>query len=48
MCACKQNSSVKQVTSVKQVVKKPAETYSSENPAAKKVMTRRIVFRRHM
>lgn len=48
MCSCKQNSNVKQVSAVKQVVKQPAQEYSSENPTAKRVMSRRIVFKRHM
>lgn len=47
MCSCKQGSSVKQVTAVKQVVKKPTIKYSSENPTAKKIMSRRIVFKSH-
>lgn len=48
MCSCKQSSQVKQATAVKQVVKTPAETYSPTNPNAKKVLVRRIVFKRHM
>lgn len=48
MCSCKQGSSIKQASAVKQVVKKPAEAYSSSKPTGKKTITRRIVFRRHM
>jgi len=48
MCSCKKGSNVQQVTSVKQVVKQPSQTYSSKNPTAKKVFTRKIVFKKHM
>lgn len=47
MCSCKQGSSVKQVTAVKQVVKKPVGQYSTENPTVKKIISRRIVFKSH-
>lgn len=47
MCACKGNSSSRQVTSVKQIVKKPAQTYSSGSKPVKSGK-RQIIFKRHM
>lgn len=47
MCACKGNNSSKQVTTVKQVVKKPIVTRTT--PTSKRgVTTKRVVFKRHM
>lgn len=47
MCACKGNSSSRQVSQVKQIVKKPSEKLSTSKPV-KKTVTRQIVFKRHM
>lgn len=44
-CACKKNSSAKQVTAVKQVVKKTTPSLSTTKPE-KKVTARRILFKR--
>lgn len=46
MCACKGNSS-RQVSQVKQVVKKPAEKLGTSKPV-KRTVTRQIIFKRHM
>lgn len=50
MCACKGTSTSRQVSAVKQIVKKPANTYSSgrksKTSGGKK--TRQIIFQRHM
>lgn len=47
-CACKNNSSSKQVTAVKQVIKKTSTPKSSSNKPQKTITPRRIVFRRPM
>lgn len=47
MCSCKGNSTSRQVSAVKQIVKKPAQTYSAGRKPAK-TNKRQIVFKRHM
>ena len=47
MCACKGNSTKKQPTAVKQIIKKPSTVYSTSNPT-RKVATKRVIFKRHM
>ena len=47
MCACKGNSKAKQVTAVKQVVKKPSTVLSSSKPI-RKTTTKRVIFKTHM
>ena len=47
-CSCKSNSSQKQVTSIKQVVKSQPTSTSSSNKPKKNITTRRMVFRRPM
>lgn len=47
-CSCKSGASAKQVTSVKQVVKKrPASTTATTNEA-RKAITKRVIYRRHL
>lgn len=50
MCACKGNSSSRQVSKVKRVVKTPQQTYSSPNTQTvqKRTQKRQIIFKRHM
>lgn len=47
-CSCKSNSSNKQVTAVKQVVKKTTTPKLSTTRPKKNITPRRIVFRRPM
>jgi hypothetical protein len=47
-CSCKSNSSNKQVTAVKQVVKKTTTPKTLSSSAQKKVTPRRILFKRPM
>lgn len=47
-CSCKSNSSSRQVTAVKQVVKKTTTPKLSSTRPQKTMTPRRIVFRRHM
>jgi hypothetical protein len=47
-CACKSSSSSRQVTAVKQVVKKTSTPKLSSNRPQKTITPRRIVFRRPM
>lgn len=47
MCACKGNNSSKQVTTVKQVVKKPIITRTMQT-AKRNVATKRVIFTSHM
>ena len=49
MCACKGNTTTsRQVTSVKQIVKKPAQTYSNGTRRGSRTQKRQIVFKSHM
>jgi hypothetical protein len=48
MCACKGTSTSRQVSAVKQIVKKPANTYSSGRKTSGGKKTRQIIFQRHM
>ncbi len=47
MCACKGNSSSRQVSQVKQVVKKQSERLGTSTPV-RKTVKRQIIFKRHM
>lgn len=48
MCACKGNSSSRQVSAVKQVVKTKPQVYSTSQNTNKKVQRRQVIFKRHM
>lgn len=48
MCACKGNSSSRQVSNVKRVVKTQPQVYSTSQNINKKVTKRQVIFRRHM
>lgn len=49
MCACKGTSTSRQVSAVKQIVKKPAHAYTSgRRTSGGKIKTRQITFQRHM
>lgn len=45
-CSCKSGASTKQVSSVKQVVKKPAS--ASTSSPQRKTITKRVLLRRHI
>lgn len=47
MCSCKGNTSSRQVSQVKQIVKKPSEKLGASKPV-KRTVTRQIIFKRHM
>lgn len=47
-CACKGNSTKKQVTSVKQVVKRTTSLNNTSNNIQKRNITKRVLFRRSM
>jgi hypothetical protein len=47
-CSCKGNSANKQVTSVKQVVKKPMSTVSASRPQRTTAVKKRIILKRSM
>lgn len=47
-CSCKNGASKKQVTSVKQVVKKPATVTPSTSEPQRKTLTKRVILRRHI
>ena len=47
-CSCKSGASSKQVTSVKQVVKKPAQNNLAANRPQRKSINKRVILKRPM